>query len=258
MKQTIIMIHGFRGTHHGLSLIKKELSGHYQIIIPDLPGFGDSKPLKSYSIDSYVDWLKCYIIEQDLPNKPILLGHSFGSIICAAYAASNGSTISDLILVNPISVPALDGPNKLTSKLALYYYLSAKLMPKRLARIWLSLSVVTLIMSITMSKTDNKQLRKYIHSQHLKYFSRFHSVDSVVEVFLTSISSSVEDFAIKIKSPTLLIVGAKDDITKIEDQYKINRMIKKSKLVVIDNAGHLTHYETPDQVADSIREFIKS
>ena len=38
----IVMIHGLRGTHHGLDLIAKNLPG-YRIIIPDLPGFGISK-----------------------------------------------------------------------------------------------------------------------------------------------------------------------------------------------------------------------
>ena len=54
----VIMIHGFRGTHHGLELIAKMLGG-YRVIVPELPGFGKSEPFKNeHSIKNYVTWLK--------------------------------------------------------------------------------------------------------------------------------------------------------------------------------------------------------
>lgn len=57
------------------------------------------------------------------------MGHSFGSIVCAAYAAKYPKTISRLILVNPIGAPALEGPNKFMTKLAVMYYkIGAKLL----------------------------------------------------------------------------------------------------------------------------------
>ena len=43
-KSTIVMIHGFTGSHEGFQYILKYLP-NYQIIIPDLPGFGISRPL---------------------------------------------------------------------------------------------------------------------------------------------------------------------------------------------------------------------
>lgn len=120
-KPTIILIHGFRGTHHGLLFIAKKLKG-YSVIIPDLPGFGKGPKLERYDIDSYTQWLRHFIASQKLTRPPILLGHSFGSIICAAYAQAYPRTIARLILVNPIGSPALAGPKRLMTKLAVLYY----------------------------------------------------------------------------------------------------------------------------------------
>src|SRR5437868_8239605 len=120
-KQTIIMIHGFRGTHHGLLLIANFLKGN-RLIIPDLPGFGKGAKLKTYDLDNYVLWLHRYMKALQLKELPILLGHSFGSIICAAYAEKYPDTIKKLVLVNPIGAPALEGPNKVMTKLAIIYY----------------------------------------------------------------------------------------------------------------------------------------
>ena len=257
-KPTIIMIHGFRGTHHGLARIAEELGDAYNLIIPDIPGFGEGESLEDYSLDSYVTWLRGFIKAQKLTTPPILLGHSFGSIISAAYAAAYPNTITKLILVNPIGAPALEGPKAIMTRLAVFYYGVGEKLPKRLAHPWLAARPVVMLMSVTMAKTKDKQLRKYIHSQHLQYFSRFHNPHSVSQSFKTSTSHSVRDTATDVSVPTLLIAGDIDDITPLPKQKELVALFPDARLKVIKNVGHLTHYETPDQVAQFVTDFIAS
>jgi pimeloyl-ACP methyl ester carboxylesterase len=252
------MIHGFRGTHHGLLLIAKYLKGSANIIIPDLPGFGRGAHLKSYDLDSYVEWLHRFITKQGLRTTPILLGHSFGSIVSAAYAVKYPKTIRKLVLVNPIGAPALEGPNKVMTNLAIFYYKVGAKLPEKLAHSWLASKPVVRIMSVTMAKTHDKGLRTFIHHQHDRYFSRFHSAQSVLEGFTTSVSHNVGEFAKKITTPTLLIAGSLDDITPLSAQYGLVKKFPKGRLKVINNVGHLTHYETPEIVANLVQAFIKS
>lgn len=254
-KQTIILIHGFRGTHHGLELIAKKLTG-FRLVIPDLPGFAKGERLAHYDLDSYVHWLDDFITSQHLETAPILLGHSFGSIICAAYVASHKNTIDKLILVNPIGAPALEGPRAILSQLAVFYYWLGTKLPEKLAHKWLSSNLIVDVMSRTMRKTKDKQLRAYIDAQHRTYFSLFHSPKSVSEAFSTSVSHSVRDFAPDIQTPTLLIAGDKDDITPLAKQKELVQLFAHATLQVIEHVGHLTHYETPDQVAFFVEDFV--
>ncbi|HEY8886647.1 MAG TPA: alpha/beta hydrolase [Candidatus Microsaccharimonas sp.] len=256
-KKTIILIHGFRGTHHGLELIAQHLKG-FKVIIPDLPGFAEGDTLPRYDLESYANWLDQFIQHQNLENPPILLGHSFGSIVSAAYAAKHHDTIEKLILVNPIGAPALEGPRGILTKLAVFYYWLGTKLPGKLSHAWLSSVMVVDIMSKTMTKTKDKSLRKYIDDQHRQYFSRFHTSQSVSEAFATSVSNSVRDFAKKITTPTLLIAGTKDDITPLAKQKELRELFPDATLQIIEHVGHLTHYETPDQVAFFIEEFVKS
>lgn len=251
------MIHGFRGTHHGLLLIAKYLKG-FNIIIPDLPGFGRGPKLQSYDLDSYVEWLHKYIKKQGLARQPILMGHSFGSIICAAYAKKYPKTIKKLVLVNPIGAPALEGPNKVMTKLAIFYYKIGTKLPEKPAHAWLSSKAIVRVMSVTMAKTKDKGLRTYIHHQHDRYFSRFHNPQSLLESFTTSTSHNVGEFAKNIPVNTLLIAGSLDDITPLSDQYGLAKKFPRASLKVINDVGHLTHYETPERVALHIQAFIKS
>lgn len=250
------MIHGFRGTHHGLLPVAKHLKG-YHIVVPDLPGFGEGPVLTTYDLDSFVSWLHRFIQRLNSSQPPVLLGHSFGSIICAAYSAKYPDTIAKLILVNPIGAPALEGPKKSLTQLARLYYRIGARLPHRLATPWLSAKPMVRIMSITMAKTPNKELRRFIHSQHATYFSRFSSPQSVLESFQTSIQHTVAEFAHAIPTRTLLIVGSLDDITPLSVQYSLVKRFPRATIKVIDNVGHLTHYETPEQVARYVQAFTK-
>jgi pimeloyl-ACP methyl ester carboxylesterase len=258
MKQTLIMIHGFRGTHEGLHQISDALPKSYRCVIPDIPGFGNGDTLEHYSLEGYISWLHAFITAQNLKTPPVLLGHSFGSIITAAYAAKYPHTISKLILVNPIGAPALKGPQHFLTRIVIGYYWLGRVLPNKLARRWLSMKFMVFMMSIAMMTTKDKALRRWIHQQHYTHFSRFHSAQSVSDAFVTSISHSVRDVAADIATPTLLIVGDKDTITPLAAQKKLHARFKDSTLHVIDNVGHLTHYETPQEVAAATHDFIMS
>lgn len=253
-KPTLIMIHGFRGTHHGLLLIAQQLHG-FSIIVPDLPGFGNGPKLDNYSLDSYVKWLNKYISAQHLTTPPVVLGHSFGSIIAAAYAQKYPHSLSRLILVNPIGAPALEGPNKILTKLAVTYYKIGAKLPPKAAYKWLAAKTVVRIMSLAMITTKDKGLKAFIYAQHDQYFSRFHSSQSVLESFTASISHNVSQFATNVTVPTLLIAGALDNITPLGKQYALVKLFPNAKLRTIDSVGHLTHYEKPTEVARYVEAF---
>lgn len=253
----IIMIHGFRGTHHGLDLVAKKLNG-YRVIVPDIPGFGETNPLeREHSLDNYVTWLRDFIDSLHLKQPPYLLGHSFGSIITSAYAAKYPKSVKKLILENPIGAPALEGPRAIMTQFAILYYWLGYKLPETAATYWLSSKSVVQIMSTIMTKTKDKKTRAYINDQHFKHFSDFKSRRVVSEAFKTSVSNNVRQNAALIPVPTLLIAGDRDDITTLSKQRELSKIFPDAELVVIENVGHLTHYETPNQVANAIRSFAR-
>ena len=96
----VLMVHGFRGDHHGLEIIANRLLALMpgaDVISPDLPGFGRSDELSGQvSIESYVQWLHALIERVASGQKVLLVGHSFGSIVAAAYAAAHPETLDRL------------------------------------------------------------------------------------------------------------------------------------------------------------------
>jgi pimeloyl-ACP methyl ester carboxylesterase len=112
-------------------------------------------------------------------------------------------------------------------------------------------------MSIIMTKSWNRDLRKWIHAQHDSNFNDFANRRVAIEGYRASTSSNVSDFAANFKVPTLLIIGSRDDITRPKQQFKMAKMIPVSHSIrEHKGVGHLTHYEIPKQVAQDIRRFV--
>ena len=61
----------------------------------------------------------------------------------------------------------------------------------------------------------------------------------------------------EIKVPTLIIVGSEDAITPPADSEKMHQAVAGSKLTVIEDAGHVSNIEQPDQFNRALLEFLK-
>jgi pimeloyl-ACP methyl ester carboxylesterase len=253
---TIVMVHGFRGDHHGLESVAAQLP-NVRIIAPDLPGFGESQPLVAghHDIPGYSAWLRALVAELALTGRVVILGHSFGSIIVAA-AMADGLEADDVVLVNPIAAPALAGPRGILTRLAVFYYWLGARLPERLGFALLRNRVIVRVMSVVMAKTSDRTLRRWIHDQHDRYFSAFSNRAVVLEAFRASVGSDVSKFAADIRPRTLLVAAEKDDITQVPAQRRLQALFPDAELQIIPEVGHLIHYEAPEQAAQHISAFL--
>jgi pimeloyl-ACP methyl ester carboxylesterase len=253
---TIVAVHGFRGEHHGLEPIAVQLRG-VRVISPDLPGFGESTHMTdaAHDIAGYARWLSAFVDALGLPTRPVILGHSFGSIVVAAVVAE-GLATPKLILINPIAAPALHGPKAFITGLAVFYYWAGARLPRGLGNLLLGSPVITRFISQVMVSTDKKELRRWIHYQHRTYFSRFADRDMLLEAFRASTGNNVIEYAPRITTPTLLIAAGNDPITKVADEEKLRDLLPDATLHVLPNVGHLIHYERPGDAAELILQFL--
>ncbi len=253
---TIIAVHGFRGEHHGLEPVAAYLPG-VRVIMPDLPGFGETAPLpgRAHDLGTYAEWLRRFAAE--VAPGAVILGHSFGSIVVSA-AVCGGLETPRLILLNPIGAPALEGPKGMMTRLATLYYAAGARLPDPLGTALLRNRVIVRVASIAMARTSDTALRRFVHDQHDTYFSRFADRDVLREAFAASVSHDVREFAAGIRVPTLLIAAQEDQITPIEAERELATMFADARLHEIAGVGHLIHYETPAEAAGAIARFLRA
>ena len=250
------MVHGFRGDHHGLDGLASRLTAH-RVIVPDLPGFGESGSLSGeHNLVGLADWLITFIDSLSLDSY-VLVGHSFGSLI-VTQAISRGLTPNLLVLLNPISSPALDGPRSILTRGALAYYELGRMLPNKAADGLLRNRAIVRMMSEVMAKTKDRKLRAWIHDQHDQFFSQYTDRQSLLEAFRASISHTVVEFVPSLNMPTLLICGSQDDISPLRDQLKFARMLPRSEFHIVRDVGHLVHYEGVTQSVLVLTRFLSN
>ena len=248
--KTIILIHGLRGTHHGLFMISKKLSCKYKVITPDLPGSGARAELEDKTIDGYIEWLHGYIQGLKLKQKPYIVGHSMGSMIVSHYLEKYQDQVQEkVVLMSPVFRPKANQRFSNVCHAALNGFLH--LMPQKARGKLLGSKAVSYCIShyLTFNKTKQKQ----IDQLHYRYSGRFASADSITADI--KIAMRVQT-VIPPNKKVLLIVGDKDKMTSLEMAHNYAKS-KNVKIKIIPNAGHLINYEEPEKVANIIADYIR-
>ncbi|MDY6051614.1 MAG: alpha/beta hydrolase [Rothia sp. (in: high G+C Gram-positive bacteria)] len=251
----LVLVHGFRGDHHGLEIIAVHLR-NFCLYIPDLPGFGKTAPIDhaEHTVSTYAAWLVDFI--NTTVGSPVhLVGHSFGSILSSYTALVRPTLVEQLTLINPICQPALEGDQKIMSRLAELYYGAGAALPAPLGFALLRSRLVTRLSSEFMMKNQDPALRRFINGQHDAYFGAFASREAVLQAYRASISSTAADFTPALPMPVQLIVAEKDDLGTLELQHKMAQHLQHGRLDIIPQVGHLIHYETPRRAATLIADF---
>jgi abhydrolase domain-containing protein 6 len=107
---TIVMLHGFTGSKENWYPLARELRGRYRLLIPDLPGWGESerKPDADYGFVAQSTRVAAFIAAVS-PHKPVvLLGHSMGGGIAALTAARYPRRVSRVALLDAAGVRFAD------------------------------------------------------------------------------------------------------------------------------------------------------
>lgn len=287
----VLLVHGFRGDHHGLEIIANyllKLIPNVSIISPDLPGFGRSADLPENTrgknsqggdnINAYVAWLNDFVkhtnpAREDTQPLPLhLVGHSFGSIVTSAFAAAHPNSLALLSLINPISESALEGSQRVASRLASLYYRAGAALPEKIGYPLLRSQLITRASSEVMMRTKDKAMRRFINGQHAAYFGSFGSRRGVLSAYEASITHTAAEYAAAIRVPVQMLVAEDDDLGTPETARAMYATLTsrdlpdsrnlpasssgaRERLDMIPEVGHLIHYETPRRAAELIADF---
>ncbi|SHF37924.1 alpha/beta fold hydrolase [Chryseobacterium vrystaatense] len=265
--KTIMLLHGknFNGAYWGKTA--KDLSDKgFRVIIPDQIGFGKSSKPQSYqfSFSQLAENTKA-ILDQLRIEKTIVLGHSMGGMVAARFALLYPEKVQKLILENPIG---LEDYKTFASYQTIDQAYQAEL--KNTAETYKNYQLKFYY--------DNKWKDEYQPWLDLIAGWTLHKDYPQVawDAALTSdmIYNQPVCYEFKnIKTPTLLIIGTRDRTAIGKDrapkelqpkmgQYQIlgkktQQEISGSKLVEIENVGHLPHIEVYPEFFNALYEFIK-
>ena len=245
---TILMLHGITADSGNWTRFARHFTDKYHVVIPDLPGFGDSSRIQSASYSIPAQSERVHQLMQALGVQQFhLVGNSMGGYIGAYYAAHYPQQVQTLGLFDAAGV---DSPNKTTFMKELLAG-NNLMLPKDREDFG---RVLKLVMEdppyIPGMARDVLADKALTHREfNRKVFAELQQQQLDLAPYLP-----------KIKAPTLLLWGDQDrviDISSIE-VFQRNLTSAKTSVSILPNIGHLPMLEQPGETAKRYSAFLGS
>ncbi len=226
----LVLIHGGLGDaqQHWMPIFEV-LSQRFLILAPDLPGFGVSTPLPMPSYQNYLNWLQLLFDMLNIGGPLLLMGNSFGAVLCRFFAAENTSYVSRLILIDGGAV--IDAPG----------------CARPLIQLPGLSDVIFNVIRQRSSSSDN--LKRAIDNEQLltaEFIAKAHAASIGYVAALRQIALTTPPSLRTPTCPTLVIWGEHDRLSSVEDGKRVAAEINGAKFTVIPRAAHMPQIEQPE------------
>jgi abhydrolase domain-containing protein 6 len=247
---TLVFVHGFTGSKENWYPVARALDGRYRLVIPDLPGWGESQrlPRENYGFLAQSERLAAFIHSVSLGKPVVLVGHSMGGGIAALVAAGHPERVSRIALLDAAGVRFRDNvfgeqvlaghnPFAVHDRASLDTYL-ATVFHRASAR-----------PSIPWP-ADRAYVARRIHDADFEQ-SVLDRIGRGPERFLPG------DEAARIRQPALLLWCRQDKVIDPSALALYAARIPQARRVLLDDCGHMSLVERPDDVAAALETLVE-
>lgn len=250
-KPTVILIHGLSGSRDNWNRVARYLTPEYHVVIPDLPGHGDTKVPEAfdYSVPNLADVFRRFAEAGNFNKNAHIAGHSLGGSLAALYTGLYFFETQSLLLVDGAGVfkntnsEFLKNPEK-----------ARELLVKKPGDL-----ENTLKFAMNQPPFIPKALFKQQEQLMIKQSTNVGKVvEKVIEQSKLYNPDSFSTLLRAIEAPTLLIWGEKDKIVDIAVIPELVENLKNEEPpVVLPNIGHTPILEAEQLVAQHYLAFLK-
>jgi pimeloyl-ACP methyl ester carboxylesterase len=220
------------------------LSDIARVLAVDLPGFGGSRGFDGApSIDAMADRVAQFLDALHISEPIVLGGLSMGGYVSLAFARRHANRLRALILADT-KADADDETAKANRD-----------------------KMIALVQQSGSSAVVDQMIPRLIGAD-----TRSHNPEIVAGTRLIGAAQTPAGIAAALQAmrdrpdaspslasipvPTLVVVGAQDEVTPLAKAEALQRAISGAQLVTISGAGHLSSLEQPDAFNAAMRTFI--
>jgi pimeloyl-ACP methyl ester carboxylesterase len=249
-KRPVVLVHGFSvpsfvwdPTFEGL------VKAGYRVLRYDLFGRGYSdRPELNYNIDLFDKQLGDLLAALKIEDAVDLFGLSMGGPIAANFTARHPQQVRKLGLVDPAGFPMKSDAGVFLLKIPL---LGESMMNKYGEQ----MLVAGLMDDFRHPENHPDYTAKYV--EQLKYRGFKQAILSTIRNNVTSGSAQAYRQVGQQDRDILLIWGQEDRIIPFSVCEKIRAALPQAEFHLIEDAGHIPHYEKPEVVNPLIIKFLE-
>ncbi len=249
----LVMIHGFTGSKENWYPLAERLGDRYRLVIPDLPGWGASerKPGEDYGFRAQGERVATFIryLAEGTDAPVVLLGHSMGGGIAAVTAAGHPGLVDRVGLISAAGVRfddnafgeavlAGENPFEVHDEASLRHYIDT-VFHRAEAKPWIPKPAARALVRMRRAQAPFEQA----------VLDRIGRGD---ESFLPG------EAATRIDQPALLLWCDRDGVIDPSAMDLYGQRIPQAVKVLLDDCGHMSIMERPDEVALAVDRLMET
>jgi len=245
---TVVLVHGFGGEKDQWTQMAGHLTKTHHVIIPDLPGFGESGAKgreMSYHTAKQAERLRGFLRAIGV-DKFHIAGNSMGGMIALRYAEAFPGDLLSMTLLNnagivgkertELEIALEDGKNLLSVSV-----------PDDVDRLLAFLAHEPLAVPAPFKKVMYEKAKAH-EDLHNQIFFEELAVEAQEDAF--------NDRLHLIHTPTLIIWGTHDRLLHVTCADVLREGLPKAHCVIFEETGHVPMMEKPKETADEVLGFI--
>lgn len=234
----LVLLHGYPLDHQIWDDVVLLLADTFELIIPDLRGFGGSSTVDSFSaMEDYAADIAALLDQLEI-QKAAIVGHSMGGYVALAFARLYPERVTGLGLVS--SQVLADPPDRKEGR----YKSAAEVADKGIG------GVVAAMMPKFTADTRLQEIAKQVmeRQQPAGYIGALKAMAERVDS--TPLLSSI-------KFPVVLVHGDADALIPIDRAREVKAAVPDAHLVEIGGAGHVPMMESPRETAEALKHLAR-
>lgn len=251
----ILLLHGFGANVSTWDLVLDELGAAGFVVAYDRAAFGFTERPETwsgtnpYSSAGQLEVVQALVDEFGAGKEVVILGHSAGGNLAAAFAAANPESVDELILLAPAVYSTGGGPSWLN-----WIYDIPQLNH-------VGPALVSSIATSGLDLLDRSYFDKSLVTEELK--ARYTAPLKILgweKAFWNynkaPRTTNVDKQLASITMPTLVITGDNDEVVATSDSIRVAGELPNAQLVVIENCGHLPNEEKSQEFLTAVAGFL--
>jgi len=233
----LLLLHGWMARIEAMAPIYQYFKQTRKVIVLDFPGQGGKSDTlkKSWGVPEYAEMVKVFIEKLNIQGCDVI-GHSFGGRVIIYLSSHYKELFHKIILTDAAGVkPKV----KIQKLLKIYSYKMAKFFLK-------------FVMPKEKYEKKVEEMRKKRGSSDYASLTSDVMRETFQKVIHLDLTSSLKE----IEQPTLLVWGENDTDTPLYMAKIMEKEIKDSGIVVLENAGHFSYLDNPQKYLLVANQFL--
>lgn len=243
----VMLLHGFGETGEVWKTQVDFLEDDFRLIVPDLPGSGESELTGDMSIEGMAEVIKA-IFDNEFPSEgfretAILIGHSMGGYITLAFVENYSAYLSSFGLFHSSSYA--DNEEKKASRKK-----GIEFVRQHGAYEFLKTSTPNLFSPVT------KQQNPALVEEFIRGLHNFSS-EAVVSYYEAMMKRPDRTHVLKAtRLPVLFVIGDHDKAIPVNDSLEQTHLPEISYIDLLHQSGHMGMLEEPNKSNELLKKFI--